>query len=436
MAADRIRVFIAGNIYVTRALVRRFLEDDGFEVTGEARTREDMMIAVRRDQPDAVVIDDELLIDGPGGGTIGRLRRGAPDAKVVVFTSSPIDPATAPNDADGYLEKGVGLASLTALLGRLFAEPIAPARVPMNVDAATLGDDEIDDVDGALVGAGREVTSSAATGPSRGDGSTRGAWTAGISRIAAMAAGAVLIVGGLGAMIVSGGDDAPTRTLDRTDTTGGTVSEPEPGAGETTLDRAYATLDELVSAIENGNHVLATVSAQTLMDLREQATAAGFALTGLDAEIAARLESLVVDIPVRVSDALAQILGPLYPRVSPDPDEPGGGSDVVLRTTVTDDDDETSPQPRDTARSGGPDGDRPDGDGPGGGGPDGDGPDGGGVEPQPEPPVLGPGDGRAWGLSHHPHGGPPGHNPDHPHGPPTSAQQADRDGGKPPWAGP
>ncbi|HYG70843.1 MAG TPA: hypothetical protein VEC15_00970, partial [Actinomycetota bacterium] len=262
------------------------------------------------------------------------------------------------------------------------------------------------------------------------------AWTAGISRIAAMAAGAVLIVGGLGAMIVSGGDDAPTRTLDRTDTTGGTVSEPEPGAGETTLDRAYATLDELVSAIENGNHVLATVSAQTLMDLREQATAAGFALTGLDAEIAARLESLVVDIPVRVSDALAQILGPLYPRVSPDPDEPGGGSDVVLRTTVTDDDDETSPQPRDTARSGGPDGDRPDGDGPGGGGPDGDGPDGGGVEPQPEPPVLGPGDGRAWGLSHHPHGGPPGHNPDHPHGPPTSAQQADRDGGKPPWAGP
>ncbi|HYF12426.1 MAG TPA: hypothetical protein VEC09_09000, partial [Actinomycetota bacterium] len=172
MAADRIRVFIAGNIYVTRALVRRFLEDDGFEVTGEARTREDMMIAVRRDQPDAVVIDDELLIDGPGGGTIGRLRRGAPDAKVVVFTSSPIDPATAPDDADGYLEKGVGLASLTALLGRLFAEPIAPAEEPMDVDAATLDDDEIDNRDGELVGAGRAVASSEATGVPRHSGST------------------------------------------------------------------------------------------------------------------------------------------------------------------------------------------------------------------------------------------------------------------------
>jgi DNA-binding NarL/FixJ family response regulator len=135
MAADRIRVFIAGNIYVKRALVRRFLEDDGYEVVGEARDREDMVAAVRRDQPDAVVVDDELLVDGPGGGTMGRLRRAAPDARVVVFTNAPTDAAATPEGADGYLEKGLGLASLTAMLGRLFAHD-APITGPAAVEAA------------------------------------------------------------------------------------------------------------------------------------------------------------------------------------------------------------------------------------------------------------------------------------------------------------
>ena len=116
-------VFIAGNIYVKRALVRRFLEDDGFEVVGEARNREDM---VDRDPPRTAGRRGRRRRahrGRPRRGHDGRLRRAAPDAKVVVFTSTPVDPASAPADADGYLEKGLGLASLTALLGRLFAHP-------------------------------------------------------------------------------------------------------------------------------------------------------------------------------------------------------------------------------------------------------------------------------------------------------------------------
>src|SRR5688572_32355781 len=104
MAPGRIRVFVAGTIHLNRAQVRRFLEDDGYEVVGEAPTRENLVAAIGRSEPDAVVVDQDLL----GRGMMARVRRAAPDARIIVFTAGPTNQAAAPRGADGYLEKGVG----------------------------------------------------------------------------------------------------------------------------------------------------------------------------------------------------------------------------------------------------------------------------------------------------------------------------------------
>ena len=46
-AGDRVRVAIAGTIYAKRALVRRFLEDDGFAVVAAAKDPEGLFSALR-----------------------------------------------------------------------------------------------------------------------------------------------------------------------------------------------------------------------------------------------------------------------------------------------------------------------------------------------------------------------------------------------------
>ena len=62
MANGRIRVLVAGDVYVSRSLVSPFLEDDGYKVVGEPLTRDEAMSAVGAQQPDVVVIDDRLLL--------------------------------------------------------------------------------------------------------------------------------------------------------------------------------------------------------------------------------------------------------------------------------------------------------------------------------------------------------------------------------------
>ena len=55
MTVGRIRVLIAGNIYVKRALVRRFLEDDGYEVVAETYDQREVMPAIRRGEPNPLL---------------------------------------------------------------------------------------------------------------------------------------------------------------------------------------------------------------------------------------------------------------------------------------------------------------------------------------------------------------------------------------------
>jgi CheY-like chemotaxis protein len=402
MAPGRIRVFIAGSIHTNRTVVRRFLEDDGYEVVGEALTPENLAAAIRRSEPDAVVLDDGLL----DRGTMARVRRAAPDAKIIVFTDSPTTQASGPIGADGYLEKGLGLAALTSLLGRLLTDEqsLAP---PLAAGVAGGGAGR-----GAGVAAAGSAGVAAAAGTgvadrTPGSGGAPSSRVGGVGRLVTIASGAVLIVWGLIAMIATDGVAPPPA--ETTDTT-----RPGTVVASSTLDQAYDALDGLLDALRGGNYVLATIQAQTLMDERRQAIAEGYSLSGLDAAIAVRLDGLVGGLPQRVNTTLGDILRSLYPTL-PDEDQPGGGSGVVFGPT-TSSSTFTGGNDEGTARQ---DGDGRDGTGSGGNdGGEGEGGDAGDAV------VLRPGDGRAWGQSHKSDHTWNGHG--HPGGAPG--------GGPPPWA--
>ena len=115
MTNGRIRVLVAGDIYVNRSLVRPFLEDDGYEVVGEPLTRDEALTAVGAQQPDAVVIDDRLLSSRGNGKLLHKVRRAAPEAKVVVISSAAGRPKGVAG-VDAYLESGMSLAALSAMV--------------------------------------------------------------------------------------------------------------------------------------------------------------------------------------------------------------------------------------------------------------------------------------------------------------------------------
>ncbi|HEX6009235.1 MAG TPA: response regulator, partial [Actinomycetota bacterium] len=308
--AERIRVFIAGDIYPKRGLVRRFLEDDGYDVVGTTASQKAMVARIRAGEPDAVVVDGDLLVAGAAGGTLARIREAVPDAKVIVFTGDPAAGGpSAPSGADGYLEKGVGLSALTALLGSMFvAEP------PRIVQPGASGT--------AAATTGVPVTASASDGPPRGvAAASNGNGAGGMARLVAIASGATLVVWGLVAMLATGG---PTpRPVDRTEggTGGGVIDLVDP------MDDARATLRELVGALESGDYVLASLVAEELVDVRERAKEQGFSIDGLDADITARLSAFVDLVPARVNTTLSSILGTLYPDLS-DEGVPGSGGPV------------------------------------------------------------------------------------------------------------
>jgi CheY-like chemotaxis protein len=305
--AERIRVFIAGDIYPKRGLVRRFLEDDGYDVVGTTASPKAMVDRIRASEPDAVVVDGDLLEAGAAGGTLARIREAVPDAKVIVFTGGPTASGPlAPSGADGYLEKGVGLSALTALLGNMFvAEPpriVLPA-APSTVAAST----------------GVAATASASDGPPKGVARTNGNGAGAVARLVAIGSGATLVVWGLIAMLATGGPTPPP--VDRTEGgTGGEVIDLTD-----TMDDARATLRELIGALESGDYILASLVAEELVDVRERAKEQGFSVSDLNADITARLSAVVDLLPARVNTTLSSILGSLYPAPSDEGAQGGGG---------------------------------------------------------------------------------------------------------------
>ena len=415
MAPDKTRVVIAGNIYDKLALVRRFLEEDGYEVVGVASKRQDVIHAVQQGRPDAVVIDEELIDEGLVG-TLLRIRAAQPRAKVVVFTSGPPIQETAPKGADGYLEKGTGLAVLTSMLDRLLAD--RPARIEAittragtsNADTAVTAPVDVvvipdadetaapGDADTALEPARFGTVDDVEDVPS--DEPRFGGF-----RLAALAAGFVLIVWSL--VVLLGGNEPHQPSTVAAGPSPSTILAPDE------LQLAYATLDSMIGALQSGNYVLATVDAHELMQGRETAQAAGFSIGALDDEITSRLDALVGTLPTRVNAQLQDSLGPLFPQ--PASEQPPGGSTVVVGNTVT------SPVSGGTSSDGGTTGgsstggSSSGGSSTGGGSTDGENGGGGGSVVT----TLGPGDGRAWGQSHKPpQGGWHGKNPNPHRAPP------------------
>jgi len=373
MAVDRIRVLVAGDIHVNPSLVRPFLENDGYEVVAEPPTREEVLPAVSRHQPDVVVIDDRLLSSRRNGKLLHRVRRAAPDAKVVVFTGG-AERSNGSAGADAYLETGASLAALSLVLGRLFA-----------------GDGSREALVVAGVGA-TSVASSAPRSPESNGGATR----------FVVAVGApLLVVGMLIVMLTTSG--APLPRADTTDLADQIVIVPQ---GTVALDDARVALDRLLDAIEADNYPLAAVYAQDLMEQREFAIAGGYRTAEFDDQVEVELARVANALPGPATLSLQSILGSLFP-VLEDEETPGGGSDVIFAPFIGSSGGATVTGGGGGDATGGNDGDgNGNGGGNGGGGGDGSG-DGGTVI------TLGPGDGRAWGQSH---------------------KQTKGEGGPPPWA--
>ena len=377
--AERIRVFIAGDIYPKRSLVRRFLEDDGYDVVETTVSQKAMVARIRASEPDAVVVDGDLLVAGAAGGMLARIREAVPDAKVIVFSGGPgpgEGGASAPSGADGYLEKGVGLSALTALLGSMFVAE--PPRI-VQPGAGT-----------AAAATGVAATASASDGPpKRVAAASNGNGTGAVARLVAIASGATLVVWGLIALLASGDGRVPPP-LDRTE--GNRNGEL---VFDSAMDDARASLRGLISAIESGDYVLASIEAAALLDARERAKEQGYSISGLDAAITARLGTVVDLLPLRANIELSSILDTLFPEVS-DEEVPGGGSELIFGPVVS------GGTSGDT--SGGETGaddsvggvDENDGDGAGSD----DGVDRDAGDDAVLPSALGPGDGRAWGQTH------------------------------------
>ena len=287
IAGDRIRVAIAGTIYAKRALVRRFLEDDGFAVVAEANDREELFSALRSQEPDAVVLDDDIA-----DWNVEEIRRASPDAKVVLFTSGSAGGPGVPAGADGYLQKGVGLGTLTLLLRELLAEPVAPIVLP----AAPVR---------VPNGAAHERRV--------------------VIRLAALVTALVLIAAGALALV----GQAPTGNERALPTIQPTTP---PGRTQTAMDQAIADLRDLQGALRDGRYAQASTLAQALILDRRRALAAGFSVSELDRVIGSTLQPLLALLGPGIVSTLQSILGDLLPAISQPPPATGGGGIVLPGT--------------------------------------------------------------------------------------------------------
>jgi hypothetical protein len=285
---DRLRVVIAGNIYATHAVVRRFLEDDGFDVAAEALSVPDLLATPDLDRADAVVVDSDLL-----NGAIERLRGAAPDAAIVVVTNRTAGPAR-PAGADGYLEKGSGLASLTALLHSLLSE--APAS--------------------ALGGVWEE--------PRYPPQERR--VLAGLAAI-----GAAVVVVALLSLAVFGGSGplpSPVPTPGERAAAGATAS------GPTAIDAATKDLHDLHEALLAGR----VIEAQWLLDdLRRQLTVAenaGYSVSTLRSTAAGLFRPLLGDVAPRLFGALQSLPGGFLAFLTT-PTSETGSTGLIDSTTDT-----------------------------------------------------------------------------------------------------
>ena len=114
------RIALIDDSVPVRATLRQLLQDEGFEVVGEAGDGAAGLALVAAESPDAVVLD--LAMPGLDGlRTIPRLRKEFPNVKIVVLSLAgrSLEADALEAGADGYFGKGeplhhvvIGLRSL------------------------------------------------------------------------------------------------------------------------------------------------------------------------------------------------------------------------------------------------------------------------------------------------------------------------------------
>ena len=115
------RVALVDDSVPVRTALRELLEDEGFEIAGEAGNGADGIELIKNESPDAVVLD--LAMPGIDGlKAIPRIREQSPDVKIVVLSlagrSMEADALEA--GAHGYFGKGEPIQHVVIGLKALF----------------------------------------------------------------------------------------------------------------------------------------------------------------------------------------------------------------------------------------------------------------------------------------------------------------------------
>ena len=123
--ANRIRVLVADDSVVVRGLIARWLQESGIEVVATVSNGRLAIAALDRVAPDIVLLD----LDMPGlpwVRIVDRVRKDAPQARIVAFTGSTIEPRL---DAfDAWLPKPATPDAILDAVG--LTRPGEPKRPP------------------------------------------------------------------------------------------------------------------------------------------------------------------------------------------------------------------------------------------------------------------------------------------------------------------
>jgi YesN/AraC family two-component response regulator len=115
------RVLIADDVPNMRQLVRFCLDEDRFEVVGEASDGAEAVRLAMEEKPDAIILDLSMpVMDGLQ--VIEEIRGHLPETKIIVlsgFASSSLSREALDLGADVYLEKGVAFEELETILTSL-----------------------------------------------------------------------------------------------------------------------------------------------------------------------------------------------------------------------------------------------------------------------------------------------------------------------------
>jgi two-component system, NarL family, nitrate/nitrite response regulator NarL len=121
------------------------LAQHGYVTGVVARSPGEMIAAVRREQPDACLIDRHVALDGDAQ-TIGRLRAASERTSVIVLSANPATEAVGralDAGASGYVHQSRGIDALVSALGRVLSGEVVidvpdapPSRRPVEQNHA------------------------------------------------------------------------------------------------------------------------------------------------------------------------------------------------------------------------------------------------------------------------------------------------------------